>query len=600
MLAAYCISSFALLAQPQSKAMLDKQINEILIKHKVPSIAYAIIEPGKPHHIKVFGKANIEKSTPATTSTQYRIGSVSKVLVGIAALQLIEQNKLSLDDTLSELLPNFSYTNPWSETHPIRLVHLLENTTGWNEISLAEFAYKNDPPLPLSETFEINPNSRSSRWPPGTRYAYTNTASTVVALIIEKVTGQNFETYVNNHILVPLGMNNTSYHAVLSKQLATGYQGKKAVPYKHILMRPAGAVSSTITDMSKLLNLYINQNSSVISNRMLNRMGYSHSTNVGEFDAGYGITNASRYYNGIKYRGHDGSLPGWLSEFVYSPELKTGFVLLQNSKNVRAIKEIAFLISKSLEKYSDVKAENAQSISPNVIAHSGYYQYINPRIQNRFFLEKLVASHKLTINKNGANFKQVFPIGWHRELTLNDSGDWQNSKGYTVMKTAKDPLIGDVFHYGDRVFKPFSAISAWADKVILLLWIILLLVMCIYSLVWPIQVKRQKLNNSHAIKLRKTNTLAALSSVAFLLFLALGLMSPIARLGTVSFFSIGLMLTSVLMLLSTLYSIYGLYHLKAQLERKVLFTVSVIFIILQSAVVCYLAWHGVIGMRSWT
>ena len=97
------IFSYTNLAHANNKHALDKQINEIVKKHKIPSIAYAIIEPGKPQYIKVIGNANQKQALQATTSTQYRIGSVSKLFVGIAALQLIEQNKLSFDDTLKTL-----------------------------------------------------------------------------------------------------------------------------------------------------------------------------------------------------------------------------------------------------------------------------------------------------------------------------------------------------------------------------------------------------------------------------------------------------------------------------------------------------------------
>ena len=593
------IFSYTNLAHANNKHALDKQINEIVKKHKIPSIAYAIIEPGKPQYIKVIGNANQKQALQATTSTQYRIGSVSKLFVGIAALQLIEQNKLSFDDTLKTLLPDLEYHNPWADSHPIKLIHLLENTAGWREISLSEFAYSNNPPMSLEQVLAVNPDSRTSRWPAGTRHAYTNTASTVVALIIEKVTGVAFESYVEEHILKPLAMENTTYEGFESEALATGYRKHKPVAYKHILMKPAGAISSTITDMAKLLTLFIKKDSTILSHDMLSRMGFSHSTNVGKFDAGYGITNSARFYKGVKYRGHDGSLPGWMTEFVYSPKFNAGFVLLQNSDNARAIREIGFAISKSLEKYTNTNAQTPSPIPAALMDQSGYYQYINPRFQNRYFLERLSAFNTLHITHDGATFKQVFPPGWQRSLTLNSQSNWQNSHGNIVMKQGIDPIEGLVFHYGDRVFKPVSALNAWADKLILFIWLILLLGMCFYSIIWPIQVKRKKLTNQFAISLRKNVSSAALSSLLFLVLIGLGLAEPIARLGTLSIFSIGILISSLMMLLTSALTLRCLYLIKSKLTHKTFFIFSLIFISLQSIIVIYLAWHGAIGLRTW-
>ncbi|WP_372771109.1 hypothetical protein [Pseudoalteromonas sp.] len=167
------------------------------------------------------------------------------------------------------------------------------------------------------------------------------------------------------------------------------------------------------------------------------------------------------------------------------------------------------------------------------------------------------------------------------------------------MKQGIDPIEGHVFHYGDRVFKPVSALNAWADKLILFIWLILLLGMCFYSIIWPIQVKRKKLTNQFAISLRKNVSSAALASLLFLVLIGLGLAEPIARLGTPSIFSIGILLSSLMLLVTCALTFRCLYQVQSKLTHKTFFIISLIFISLQSIIVIYLAWHGAIGLRTW-
>ena len=97
------------------------------------------------------------------------IGSTSKIFVALAVLKLVEQGKLSLDDTLADLAPDVAFENPWEETHPIRVVHLLEHTTGWDDIHLPEYAHNQPDPVSLKEGLDFHPHSRISRWRPGSR-----------------------------------------------------------------------------------------------------------------------------------------------------------------------------------------------------------------------------------------------------------------------------------------------------------------------------------------------------------------------------------------------------------------------------------------------
>ncbi|MEP2653120.1 MAG: serine hydrolase domain-containing protein, partial [Paraglaciecola sp.] len=186
-------------------AALDAEIQLVMDKYKIPSVTFAIMSQVQPLHLRAYGMTNKDANIKASITTQYRIASISKMIVSIAVMQLVESGELSLDDKIADILPDLTFSNRWSKTHPLQLAHILESTTGWDGISLKEFAYDNNPPLDLKTSLAINPNSRESRWPPGTRHAYNNSAATVAALIVENITGKSFFSYAEQHIFRPLG-----------------------------------------------------------------------------------------------------------------------------------------------------------------------------------------------------------------------------------------------------------------------------------------------------------------------------------------------------------------------------------------------------------
>lgn len=178
---------------PTNLSELKSAIATLISENKVPAIAIAMIDDKGPIWIDAIGKANIEKGIDADKNTLFRIGSTSKMFVALSVLKLVEEGKLSLSDKLMDLAPEISYQNRWQDSHPIRIVHLLEHTAGWDDIHLAEFAHNDPTPATLKQGLDYHPHSRVSRWPPGTRMSYANSGSAVVAYIIEKTTGMNFE-----------------------------------------------------------------------------------------------------------------------------------------------------------------------------------------------------------------------------------------------------------------------------------------------------------------------------------------------------------------------------------------------------------------------
>ena len=196
---------------PQTIPELQTAIEKILQETKTPGAAIAIVSRDKAEWVDGIGLADVAAHQPVTAETLFRIGSTSKSFVALAALQLQEEGKLKLTDTVNQWLPDVAFSNPWEATDPVRLMHLMEHTTGFDDIHLREYALDDPTPMTLKEALAFGASSRVCRWPPGARMSYCNSGPAVLAAVIEKVTGERFEDYVQAHLFNPLHMDTASY-----------------------------------------------------------------------------------------------------------------------------------------------------------------------------------------------------------------------------------------------------------------------------------------------------------------------------------------------------------------------------------------------------
>ena len=126
--------------EPKTLQELDAALAKVLADEKVPGMGVAIIERGAVVFEKGYGYADVAAKTPVGPQTRFRAGSVSKVFIGLSAMALAEAGKLSLDAPLASLAPEIPVQNPFEKDAPLRLVHLLEHTSGWPDYTLKQFA----------------------------------------------------------------------------------------------------------------------------------------------------------------------------------------------------------------------------------------------------------------------------------------------------------------------------------------------------------------------------------------------------------------------------------------------------------------------------
>lgn len=362
----------------------------------VPGASIALVTADDVIWAGGLGKADVARGVDVTGSTLFRVGSISKSFTALAVLTLVEQGRLHLDTPIHELVPDVEYTNPWAETHPITVAHLLEHTTGFDDIHFVEIAKDDDPDITLAEGLAFHPHSRVSRWPPGTHMSYANSGPPIAALALEAVTGEEFETYAGNHVFEPLGMVNSTFRLPANPELlAKGYaaDGVTETRYDHIIVRPSGALNTSADDMSRFLRMMINRGrldeGQLLRPETIDRMERPTTTLAARagHDFGYGLGNEVSIVGGHVFHGHGGSTTtGFISTYAYSAELGVGYFVSTNMIS-GALPAIAGRIVEFLAAGRVAAKAPAITLDPGQLDRvTGYYQLATPRNQFTNFL----------------------------------------------------------------------------------------------------------------------------------------------------------------------------------------------------------------------
>ena len=290
-----------------------------------------------------FGVKDIGKREPVTADTLFRIGSVTKTFTALALLMAQEDGELILEDHLAEYVPESLYDNPWAATHPIRIAHLLEHTAGFHDLLNEEWDHNDPTPISLEDALAFRPASRTSQWKPGTHYSYSNSGAGLAAYVLEHVTGERYEEFVERRIFEPLGMRSAGYFLDedTNERLATGYDrdGKTVIPYWHMIFRPLGGINVSVGDMAPFLKLLINRgrykDQQLLRPESISRLETPRTTLAAKagLTYGYGLGTYTWTRDGALFHGHGGDGDGYLAHYGYNRDVAMGYFLVINLFN---------------------------------------------------------------------------------------------------------------------------------------------------------------------------------------------------------------------------------------------------------------------------
>ncbi len=575
---------------------------------KFPAVSIAMVDQNGPVWVGAIGQADVENNIPADENTLFRIGSTSKMFVALAVLKLIEEGKLSFDDKVKDLVPEIAFQNQWEETDPVRLVHLLEHTTGWDDLHLVEYAHNDPTPSTLKQGLDFHPHSRVSRWKPGTRMAYCNSGPPVAAYIVEKITGMDYEEYIQQNFFTPMGMSSMTfrYSDDVKKAGATLYTNGKKEDYWHIVMRPSGSINANAVDMAKFLSFYLQRGKvngiPLISESSLTRMEspQSNPAAAAGHQVGYGLHNYSSVHKQWIYREHNGGVNGGITEFAYLPEAQVGHAIMINSDQGKTFSEISTLIRDYETQHLPKKpTDSSTSSDTDWQSVSGYYYPINPRVEMFRFIDRIAGIQLFAVDGNKLVSRRFFG-GEPRTYYPDEGGRFRSEyTGAISLSQVIDPLAGRVLHSGTQVLKPINTVAVYFQLLVLFSWMAVVALTLPYALVWGSRKLLGAEIKGMSLRVRLWPLVSSISMLGLVAMLTIGQQDPFTLLGEPSWVSVGIMLLTLAFFIFALLGTYTAIRAYSEKMNKYNYWFSAIATSSHLMIALYLAWFGVIGLMTW-
>lgn len=395
-------------------------IKKILQANNVVGAMVGITKADSVIFSEGFGYADLDAKRKVDTKTLFRMGSNTKMIVSLGILKLQSEGKININDELKKIAHEIKFENKWEEKYPLRVVHLLEHTSGFDDMKVnAMYSLKvND----RDNLLTLNQKSLVCRWKPGERHAYSNPNYNLLGYLIEKVTKKPYSQCLIEEVLIPLGMVNSNFNLRSKTPLDTKeYVFRDAkiqlVPSVTLMGGPQGALWSSADDMIKLLQMYLKNGQPIFDESLINEMETVH-TGLGAkagLKSGYALGNYyTHFYNKYGFRGHNGLTGTCFSTCIYNRKLGVGFVIASNSNyNNEKIEE---LIHVYLEQNLPKNPLNVQPLDTKAIEpYLGFYQFDSPRNEIARLMDKFSIGTTITLEKDDLYLEKL--MGGKEKLT---------------------------------------------------------------------------------------------------------------------------------------------------------------------------------------
>lgn len=413
------------------EAFVDDYVKEYIGKQTVGA-SVVMVKDGQVVLSKGYGYADVEQQIPVTPDTVMEWGSISKLAVWASVMQLAEQGKLDLNQDVRKLLPeNFLKKLKYDE--PITMLNLMNHNAGFEEY-MFDMAYQSPEEVrSLEEGLKLAQPAQIYR--PGEVVAYSNYGNSLAAFIVERISGQPYHEYVQQHIFEPLGMKHSMAYSVvqdrpeLLKHKAKGYffagpgsfnQGS----WNYMSMYPNGGNNGTAEDLAKFAMAFMPaageqsplfQKSGTLDT-MLTR---SHSA----AEDMPGIAHGFWEYPGVhRTLGHGGNTIAFATNLMVVPEDRFAVVIMTNQAGES---HIVHGLTKAIV---GQRAQTETAVLPDVSEVEG--RFVAARRPGHGFMKLFPYLTMMKLEPQGGDQLQVSLAGM--------SGSYQQVQPYLYEKTGGD------------------------------------------------------------------------------------------------------------------------------------------------------------------
>ena len=344
-------------------AELNQFITQEMKAADVPGLGLAIVENGKITYVHGYGVKNAQTRQPIGPNTQFAIASVTKSFTALGVMKLVDEGRINLDAPLTIYLPEFKLKDP-TATAKVTVRYLLNHTTGL----IRDDADLTNPDVSVAQIL-----ARVAQTPlngqPGEKFEYSNANAFMAGMVIERVTGQSWASYMQKEVLRPLGMNKANFTRAAMKQtgdfadpnfydVLTGLQptafytlGKNQAP--------AGAINASAAEMARYAQYQLGSGAPLLRPQSLSAMhaqaipaeGSTIASIVGQISSaaakaggvtlppspmsntGYGFFWGTETFLGQPVVEHGGNSDGFTANVTLLPSVRSGVVLLANSEH---------------------------------------------------------------------------------------------------------------------------------------------------------------------------------------------------------------------------------------------------------------------------
>jgi CubicO group peptidase (beta-lactamase class C family) len=326
-------------AQPAAldRAALEQKLDELLAAYaKVNDFSGTVLlaSKGQALFAKGIGYANLEWQIPNTTKTKFRIGSMTKPFTSMLVMQLREQGKITLEDSVCVYVT--PCPDPWK---PVTIHHLLTHTSGIPAYTgIASWQQTNMVPKTIDQMVAIF-RDLPLQWVPGEKYAYNNSGYFLLGLVIEKASGKKYEQALQEMILTPLGLTDTGYDwsKTIIPRRASGYSGRGASLENAAaldMQQPyaAGSLYSTVDDL-------LTWDQALYTDKLLPAAAKQLMWTPFKDNYAYGWivgAPAPEIFGGHPRLGHNGGINGFSSVIVRLSDVNVTFIVLSNNDTADA------------------------------------------------------------------------------------------------------------------------------------------------------------------------------------------------------------------------------------------------------------------------